>query len=151
MKLLKIILIITLLYNIAGITYLVFLKQPEAQAELKPEIITEYIIKEIPAKFEYQTFEITAYTAGFESTGKTPDHPAYGITASGERAWEKVTIACPPSMEFGTKLYIPALENVYTCQDRGSAITEGKLDIFIEDLDHALMFGRQNLEVIILP
>jgi 3D (Asp-Asp-Asp) domain-containing protein len=150
MKILKIIFIIAIVYNLFAITYLIIKTSPEAQAQ---QIEIQYIEKivEVPAKFEYQTFEVTAYTSGFESTGKTPENPAYGITASGEMAWEKITIACPPSMKFGTKIYIPALENIYTCQDRGSAITEGKLDIYIEDLNHALMFGRQHLEVIILP
>ena len=51
-------------------------------------------------------FEITYYTAGPESTGKTPDHPAYGITRSGTVVEEGRTIATdwdvlPP----GTKVY----------------------------------------------
>lgn len=100
---------------------------------------------------EYQKFEITAYTSGKESTGKDESHPAFGITASGEPAIERITIACPPTMDFGTKVYIPAFETVFTCQDRGSAITEGKLDIYMENLAHAQMFGRQKLEVIVLP
>ena len=37
-------------------------------------------------------FEITYYTAGAESTGKTPGHPAYGIT-SGTTVKEGQTIA----------------------------------------------------------
>ena len=37
--------------------------------------------------------EITYYTAGPESTGKTPDHPAYGITRSGAVVEEGRTIA----------------------------------------------------------
>lgn len=97
-----------------------------------------------------EIFNVTAYTAGYESTGKTPDHPLYGVTASGEIAVEGVTIACPPSMEFGTKIYIPHFDNTFTCQDRGSAIQEGHLDIFMESIDDALQFGRRNLPVKIL-
>src|SRR5690606_7201420 len=41
-----------------------------------------------PAEAQTQTFEVTAYTAGAESTGKTPSDPAYGITASGEKVRE---------------------------------------------------------------
>lgn len=99
----------------------------------------------------YQIFEITAYTAGKESTGKTESHALYGITASGEPALERITIACPKSMPFGTKVYIPAFETVFTCMDRGSAITEGKLDIYMEDIVHAQMFGRQKLQAMVLP
>lgn len=98
----------------------------------------------------YETFEITAYTAGIESTGKTPDHPEYGITASGKTVEEGTTIACPPSMEFGTQIYIPYFDNTFTCHDRGSAIVEGHLDVYMEDLDDALEFGRRDLPVEIL-
>ena len=119
---------------------------------VKPEIIiTRETIKEVPAKLSYQTFEVTAYTAGIESTGKTPNDKMFGITASGEMALERITLACPFSMEFGTKIYIPAFDSVFTCQDRGSAITEGKLDVYMEDVDRANMFGRQQLMALILP
>lgn len=92
-------------------------------------------------------FTVTAYTAGYESTGKQPDDPAYGITASGAMVEEGNTIACPQALPFGTKIHIPELDETYVCQDRGSAITNGKLDIYIEDLDDALEFGVQELQV----
>lgn len=137
-------------YTILATSYLLFLAFTSV-AEAKTETKIQYIVKETPAKLLYQTFEVTAYTAGLESTGKTENDAMFGITASGENAVERITLACPPSMAFGTKVYIPAFENVFTCQDRGSAIIEGKLDIFMEQLDQAKMFGRQKLEVLILP
>lgn len=149
-KFMKWALIAFVFYTILATAYLLFLAFTSV-AEAKTETKIQYILKETPAKLLYQTFEVTAYTAGFESTGKTESDPEYLITASGERAWERITLACPPSMEFGTKVYIPDFENVFTCQDRGSAITEGKLDVFMEQLDQAKMFGRQKLEVLILP
>lgn len=99
---------------------------------------------------DYSVYEVTAYTSGRESTGKTPSHPAYGITASGVKVEEGVTIACPKTMDFGTEVYIPYFDNTFECQDRGGAITEGKLDVYIEDLDAALKFGRRKLDVQIL-
>ena len=65
-------------------------------------------------------------------------------------AVERITLACPQSFQFGTKVYIPAFDTVFTCQDRGSAIGEGKLDVYMEDLTDAQMFGRQNLDVYVL-
>jgi 3D (Asp-Asp-Asp) domain-containing protein len=94
----------------------------------------------------YVTYEVTAYTANAESTGKSPGDPAYGITASGEPVKAGVTIACPPSMAFGTRLDIEGV-GVRTCTDRGGAITEGRLDVYMPDLAEALAFGRQNLNV----
>ncbi|HLQ96607.1 MAG TPA: LysM peptidoglycan-binding domain-containing protein [Pseudogracilibacillus sp.] len=93
------------------------------------------------------SFKVTAYTAGEESTDKNPDDPDYGITASGEKVKENHTIACPPSLPFGTKIHIPELDETYVCEDRGSAITNERLDIYKEDLDDALDFGVQELQV----
>jgi 3D (Asp-Asp-Asp) domain-containing protein len=109
---------------------------------------TVYKEKEVTIASINETFEVTAYTAGFESTGKTPDHKAYGITASGKKVEEWHTIACPQSMEFGTKIYIPYFGITFTCEDRGSAITEGKIDIYMANLQDAIQFGRQHLEIV---
>lgn len=98
----------------------------------------------------FEVYEITAYTAGYESTGKYPGDPLYGVTASGKYVQENHTIACPPSMEFGTKIYIPYLDNTFACEDRGGAIKKGKLDVYMPDLKDALEFGRRQLEVQIL-
>lgn len=96
-----------------------------------------------------ELFVVTAYTAGAESTGKSPDDPAYGITASGEHVRSNYTAACPPSMVFGTRLNIEDVgERV--CTDRGGAITEGHVDIYMADLNDAREFGRQRLEITIL-
>lgn len=96
------------------------------------------------------SFTVTAYTAGAESTGKQKGDPGYGITASGNEVQENQTLACPPSLSFGTEVHIPALDETYICEDRGSAITNGHLDVYIEDLDAALEFGVKELTVEIL-
>ena len=92
-------------------------------------------------------YTVTAYTAGEESTGKQPGDPGYGITASGNEVQEDQTLACPPSLSFGTKVHIPELDKTFTCEDRGSAITNGRLDVYIDDLDDALEFGVKELQV----
>jgi 3D (Asp-Asp-Asp) domain-containing protein len=91
-------------------------------------------------------YEVTAFTSGAESTGKHPDDPEYGITASGEHVRANHTAACPSSMAFGTRLEIEGVgERV--CSDRGGKITEGRLDIYITELNDAQAFGRQRLNV----
>ncbi|MFC3039680.1 LysM peptidoglycan-binding domain-containing protein [Virgibacillus xinjiangensis] len=97
-----------------------------------------------------QQFTVTAYTAGYESTGKRPGDPAYGVTASGTTVKEGQTIACPPSISFGTTIHIPALGETYTCEDRGGAITDGRLDVYIADVNQALAFGVKELQAHIL-
>lgn len=92
------------------------------------------------------TYEVTAYTAGPESTGKSAGDPAYGVTASGEPVQEGVTVACPPEMAFGTVLSIEGVgERV--CTDRGGAIKGKRLDVYISSLSEAREFGRQILRV----
>lgn len=96
-----------------------------------------------------QTYEVTAYTNGAESTGKSAGEPDYGITASGARTKTGHTIACPPSMAFGTRLNIEGI-GVRTCEDRGGAITEGHIDLYVAGVSEARDFGRQLLEAEII-
>lgn len=92
-------------------------------------------------------FEITYYTAGPESTGKTPDHPAYGITRSGTVVEEGRTIATdwdvlPP----GTKVYIDGIGERIV-EDTGGAIVDKCIDVYVEDVDVALQGGRHKADV----
>lgn len=91
-------------------------------------------------------YEVTAYTAGVESTGKRKGDKGYGQTASGAYVQEGVTIACPKDFKFGTKIEIEGV-GVRVCQDTGSAIGSGKLDLYIKDLGNAQQFGRKKLKV----
>ena len=76
------------------------------QAEENPEV-----------EPETETYTVTAYTAGPESTGKKPGHPAYSFTASGKKVQAGVTVDCPPNLSFGTVVVIEGIgERV--CQDR---------------------------------
>lgn len=93
-----------------------------------------------------QTFSVSFYTSNAESTGKSAGHPAYGVTASGARVQEGVTAACPPSMPFGTRVHIEGF-GTRVCQDRGSAITSGKLDVYVGSVSQARSLGRKNLKV----
>jgi 3D (Asp-Asp-Asp) domain-containing protein len=119
----------------------------EMPVVLAPEPIVVEVV-EAPAP-EWTTYEVTAYTANEESTGKSPGDAGYGITASGDRVQEGVTVACPPSIPFGQRLEIEGVgERI--CSDRGGSITEGRLDIYIAELKEARQFGRQRLLVRII-
>ena len=92
-------------------------------------------------------FEITYYTAGPESTGKTPDHPAYGITRSGTVVEEGRTIAADWSvLEPGTKVYIDGIGERIV-EDTGGAIVDKCIDVYVEDLEVALQGGRHKADV----
>lgn len=99
-------------------------------------------------------FQITAYTAGYESTGKRPGDPGYGITATGTNVKEGRTIAADWSiLPPGTVVKIQGLEGYYVVEDRsepeekGGQIVGQIIDIFIEDLDRALAWGRQERKI----
>lgn len=104
--------------------------------------------------------EVTGYTAGYESTGKQPGHPEYGITASTKKAVRGVTVAAGPSVPFGTKVYIPYFKDwdnngIFVVQDRGGAIHDDNIDVFFgyssKQLREAQKFGRKySMEVYIL-
>ena len=92
-------------------------------------------------------FEITYYTAGPESTGKTPDHPAYGITRSGTVVEEGRTIATdwdvlPP----GTKVYIDGIGERFV-EDTGGAIVDKCIDVYVERLEDIPSIGRHKADV----
>ena len=90
---------------------------------------------------------VTWYTA--DTCGKAPDHPAYGITASGLPVEEGVTCAVDPEV-------IPLFSTVYVEYADGSAGTfratdtgvEGEwVDIYTPDYDYAILCGMQRLTV----
>ncbi len=94
-----------------------------------------------------ETYVVTAYTAGAESTDKNPGDVGYGVTASGNTVQEGHTIACPQELSFGTQIHIPSMGATYICEDRGADISSGRLDIYMSDLGQAQSFGRKEMEV----
>lgn len=96
-------------------------------------------------------FKVTAYTANYESTGKRPDDPGYGITATGTKVTEDRTIAAdfkvlPPR----TKVKIKGLSNTYTVEDCGGAVKGKHIDLYIPSLKDAKDWGVRHLEISIL-
>ncbi len=91
-----------------------------------------------------EEYIITAYCHCAKCCGKTD-----GITASGEKAIEGITVAMDKSMPFGTKIYIDGVgERI--AQDRGGAIKGNRIDLYFDSHQEALNFGRQTKEVTIM-
>lgn len=95
------------------------------------------------------TLNASAYTAS--TCGKSPNSSGYGITASGARASAWCTVAAGKGYKIGTIIYIPYFANKpnggwFIVQDRGGAISNNKLDIYMNTYNECIQFGRRNLE-----
>lgn len=93
-----------------------------------------------------KTFNTSAYCSCAKCCGKTN-----GITSSGVKASSWCTLAAGKAYPVGTIIYIPALSNKpnggwFIVQDRGGAISNNKLDVYMGTHTQALQFGRKNLE-----
>jgi 3D (Asp-Asp-Asp) domain-containing protein len=100
---------------------------------------------------------IALHSAGFHAEVRSMSVSAYwngsgappyqGLTASGVQAVPQ-TAACGPSFPFGTILLVSA--KWYVCQDRGGAITDGHLDLWMPTEAEAWAFERKQLGVVIV-
>nr|WP_285891410.1 3D domain-containing protein [Paenibacillus pasadenensis] len=86
---------------------------------------------------------LTAYTAGFASTGKSKGDPGYGITASGAKVSEGRTIAVDPDIiPMGWWVYIEGI-GFRRAEDTGGAIKGKKIDVFYESESYVKKFGKK--------
>lgn len=95
----------------------------------------------------------TGYYAGRESTGKSPDHPEYGITYSGVQVRRDIfsTVAADPKVfPLGTILWIPGY-GYGVVADTGSAIKGRKIDLYYETKEQVYKeWGKRNVNVFVI-
>ncbi|RRJ67630.1 murein transglycosylase [Paenibacillus oralis] len=114
------------------------------KTEAKPE----------PKKKTVKTVKVlaTGYTAGYESTGKKPSHPQYGITFSGVKVRrDKDTVSTIAAdlkvFPIGTILYIPGY-GYGVVADKGSAIKGKKIDLYFDTTKQVYKeWGKKEVEV----
>ena len=99
----------------------------------------------------------TAYNSGFESTGKTPSDPDYGITKTGMQAREGVVAVDPSVIPLYTKMYIEILDEgiedygFAVAGDTGGKIKGKKVDLYFDAPQAELLkFGVRKARVYIL-
>ncbi|MCT2535873.1 3D domain-containing protein [Aquibacillus koreensis] len=116
----------------------------------RPETLEEAIDLE---QYPRALVTATGYTAGIESTGKTPNHPEYGITYSGVQVKRDLysTIAADLDVyPLGTILYIPGY-GYGVVADKGSAITGNKIDLYYPTVDEVYEeWGKKDVEVFLI-
>ena len=93
-----------------------------------------------------KTMNASAYCACYACCGKTT-----GTTASGAKASNWYTIAAGMGYPIGTVMYIPYFSDKpnggwFVVQDRGGAISNNKIDVFMSSHSQAISFGRRNIE-----
>lgn len=93
--------------------------------------------------------EATGYEAGFQSTGKWPDNPWYGITSIGWQAVPGVIAVDPRVIPYGTRLYVPGY-GFGIAADTGGAIVGDRIDLFYETVSEAMHWGRRIVPAYIL-
>lgn len=96
-----------------------------------------------------KTMNTSAYTAS--TCGKSSSSSGYGVTSSGAKASSWYTVAAGSSYPVGTIIYIPYFQNKpnggwFVVQDRGSAISNNRIDIYMGTYNECINFGRKNLE-----
>lgn len=73
------------------------------------------------------------------------------ITSTGTVPTVGTTIAVDPTViPYGTKVYIPEFDNVFTAEDCGSAIKGNRIDIFMENETKCNEWGVKNITIYVL-
>jgi uncharacterized protein YabE (DUF348 family) len=91
----------------------------------------------------------TAYDATFESCGKHPDDPNYGITYSGLRVKHGIVAVDPKVIPLGTWLYIEGYGEALAA-DKGGAIKGNRIDLYYESPKDVSRYGKRAVKVYIL-
>ena len=105
------------------------------------------------SKYPAKEVVATGYTAGYESTGKNPNHPSYGITYSGVKVKRDLysTIAADTTVfPIGTILFIPSY-GYGVVADTGSAIKGNKIDLYYNTVEDVYRhWGKKQLKVYVI-
>ena len=91
----------------------------------------------------------TAYDATFESCGKTPDNPHYGVTASGLKVRPGIVAVDPRVIPLGTWLYVEGYGEALAA-DTGGAIKGNKIDLYFDSPSDVKKYGKKSVKVYIL-
>lgn len=85
---------------------------------------------------------MTSYTAA--TSGKTPDHPAYGITRSGLEAGHGIVAVDPAVIDLMSELYIPGYGEAIA-GDTGGGIIGKHVDLGYDEDNLKLWYGWQDV------
>lgn len=105
------------------------------------------------SQYPMEKVTATGYTAGYESTGKNPDHPQFGITYSGVKVTRDLysTVAADLKVfPIGTILFIPGY-GFGVVADKGGAIKGNKVDLYYETVEDVYEnWGKKTVDVYVI-
>jgi 3D (Asp-Asp-Asp) domain-containing protein len=104
-------------------------------------------------QYPIKTVVATGYTAYYESTGKHPGHPSFGITYSGVKVKRDLysTVAADLNVfPIGTILFVPGY-GYGVVADKGGAIKGNKVDLYYETVEDVYNnWGKKTLDVYVV-
>jgi len=105
------------------------------------------------SKYPIKQVIATGYTAHYESTGKKPGHPQFGITYSGVKVRRDLysTVAADLNVfPIGTILFIPGY-GFGVVADKGGAINGNKVDLYFETVEDVYNeWGKKAINVYVV-
>ncbi len=125
----------------------------EVKKEEDPKIIEEPVKEETTKEVEQvkETSESSEVSnLGTHMVVESTSYCQGSVTATGTQARWGVIAVDPNVIPFGTKVYIPQFDKVFIAEDTGGAIKGNKIDIFMENSDDAINWGRRNIDIYIL-
>lgn len=105
------------------------------------------------SKYPKHQVVATGYTAGYESTGKKPNSPSYGVTYSGVKVKRDLYSTVAADLDIfpvGTILWVPGY-GYGVVADTGSAIKGNRLDLYYETVSDVYnQWGKKTIDVYIV-
>lgn len=111
-----------------------------------------HVLEDVTYYCVLDSVSVTYYCTCQRCCGKAPDHPAYGITASGTRATPYRTVAVDPSViPLGADVLVDYGDGAglrrYRAEDTGGTIKGNRIDLCVGSHDEALRLGRRTATV----
>ena len=136
-------------------------EEPVEQAVINEENKFSLDENGVPTNYvKYIDCTATAYCLCQKCTGKTPGSPGYGRTASGHVIIpgnnEKIIAVDSRMIPLGTNVYVQGLNGVASygfalAADKGGAIKNNRIDLYMDSHADCLKWGRRQVRVYILP
>ncbi|MCV9886868.1 3D domain-containing protein [Metabacillus halosaccharovorans] len=145
-------------FRVLGLTFKTMNSEPTVQTEISSRVEAVNQDMSLEEAIDWSQYPVkkvvaTGYTAGVESTGKSPNHPSYGITYSGVKVKRDLYSTVAADLDvfpLGTILFIPGY-GYGVVADKGGAIKGNRLDLYYETVkDVYNSWGKKQLDVYVV-